>query len=89
MMRFGFSIFYVPGTRLCTADTLSRFPLRDINSNVPDMDIFVVSIIKSLPIHDVIINEIHIVTTSDRTLQMVISHCQTSWPEINSLPLDV
>ena len=89
MMRFGFSISYVPGTTLCTADTLSRFPLRDINSNVPDMDIFVASIVKLLPIRDVIIYEIRATTKSDHTLHMVINYCQTGWPEISSFPSDV
>ena len=50
MLRFSFSISCIPGTMLYTADALFRFPLRNVNSNVPDMDIFVASVVKSLPI---------------------------------------
>ena len=89
MMRFGLSTFYVPGTTLCAANAFSRFPLCDVNSNVPNLDIFVASIVKSLPIRDVIIDEICTATTSDRTLQIVINHCQTGWPKISSFPPDV
>ena len=89
MMRFGFSISYVPGTTLSTADALSRFPLRDIKSNVLDMDIFVASIVKSLPIRDFIIDEICTATMSYRTLQMVINHYQSGWSEISNLLPDV
>ena len=89
MMRFDFSISYVPGTTLCTADGLSRFPIRDVKSNVPDIDIFVSSNVKSLPKRDVIIDEIRTATTSDCTLQIVINHCQIGWPEISILPPDV
>ena len=87
MIRFGFSISYVPGTRQCTANVLSRFPLHEINDNIPDMNIFAL-IAKSLPIRDVIIDKIHTVITSNRALQMVINHCQIGWPEISSLPPD-
>ena len=38
---------------------------------------------------DVIIDKICSATSSHRTLQMVINHFQTSWPEISSLPPDV
>ena len=68
MMRFGSSESYVLGTTLCTADTLSRFLLRDVNSNVLDMDIFAASVVKSLTISDVIIDEIRTATTSNYTL---------------------
>ena len=44
------------------------------------MDIFVVSIVKSLSIHDAIIDEIRTATTSGRTLQMVTNHCRSSLP---------
>ena len=57
IMQFSLSITYVPGTTLCTADALSRFPLHDVNNNVPDEDIFVSSTVESLPIRDVIIDE--------------------------------
>ena len=76
MMRFSYSISYIPGTNLCTADALSRFPLRDVNSSVPDIDAFVAATIAALPLRAAIIDDIRAVTTADATLQQVLRHCQ-------------
>ena len=38
MMRFSYSISYTLGTTLCTVGALSRFPLRDVSSSLPDID---------------------------------------------------
>ena len=40
-MRFSYSISYIPGIILCTADALSRFPLRDVSSSLLEIDAFV------------------------------------------------
>ena len=54
-----------------------------------DMNIFVASIVKSLPICDVIIDEICTDTTSDHTVHNGNNHCQTGSPEISGLTFDV
>ena len=53
------------------------------------MGIFVGSVVKSLQIRAIIIDEICTATASDRTLQMAFNHCKNGWPEISSLHPDV
>ena len=49
IMRFSYSISYILGTTLCTADALSRFPLHDVSKSVPDIDAFVTATVAAVP----------------------------------------
>jgi hypothetical protein len=90
MMRFCFTISYIPGTTLCTADALSRFPLRHNASNhdnsMPDLEDYVAAAVASVPLHDVIIDNIRAATAADVVLQEVLRYTQTGWPDSSSLP---
>ena len=85
MMRFSYSISYIPGTTLCTADALSRFSLRNVNSGVPKIDAFVVATVAAVPLRDAIIDDIRAATTTDITLQQMLRHCQVGWPDVRNL----
>ena len=88
MMRFSYSISYIPGTTLCTADVLSRFPLHDVSSRVPNIDAFVAATVAAVPLRDAIIDAI-CAATRDTTLQQVLRHCQAGWPDVKNLSQDV
>ena len=85
MMRFSYSISYIPGTTLCTADALFGFPLRDVNSSVPDIAVFIAVAIAAMPQRDAVTDDIRAATTTDTTLQQVLRHCQTGWPDVKNL----
>ena len=72
VMRFSHSILYIPGPTLCTADALSRFPLCDVSSSVPDIDAFVAATVAAVPLRDAIIDDIRTATTTDTTLQQML-----------------
>ena len=59
---------------MCTADALSRFPMRDFNSSVSDFDAFDATTVAAVPLRDAIIEDICAVTTIDTTLQQVLRH---------------
>ena len=88
MMRFSYSISYIPDTIFCTDNALSRFPLRDVYSSVPDIDAFVATIVAAVPLRDAIIDDIRPATT-DTTLQQVLRHYQAGWPDVKNLSPDV
>ena len=69
MIRFSYSISYIPCTTLCTADALSRFPLCDVSSSVPEIDAFVSATIAAMPLRDAIIDDTREAKTTDTTLQ--------------------
>lgn len=89
MMRYSFSISYVPGATLCTADALSRLPLRDVDSTIPDIDAFVAAAVAAVPLHDALIDDIRTATAMDTVLQQVLHHCHAGWPDLTKLPPEV
>ena len=88
MMRFSYSISYISVTNLCTADALSRFPLRDVSRIMPDIDTFVTATVAAVPIRNAIVDDIRAATT-DNTLQQVLRYCQAGWPDVKNLSPDV
>jgi hypothetical protein len=88
-MRFDYNLTYVPGITLCTANTLSMFPLRDSESHVSDIDAFVATVVGSVPIRDVIIKDFRASTAADCNFQEVAQYCQSEWPDISTLSLEV
>ena len=89
MMRFSYSISYIPGVTLCTANALSRFSLREVSSSVPEIDAFVIAIFAAMPLRDAIIDDVRAATTTDTTLQQVLRNCQAGWPDDKNLSPDV
>ncbi len=89
LMRFDYSLSYVPGVTLCTADTLSRFPLKYSESHLGDIDAFVATVVGSIPIGDIVLEEIRTATATDRHLQDVVHYCQSEWPHTATLSPEV
>ena len=88
MIRFLYSISYIPGTTLSTADTLSYCSLRNVSSSVPDICAFVAATVAAMPLCDVIIDVICAATITDTTLRQVLRHCQAGWPDVKNLSPD-
>ena len=81
LMRFDFSIEYLPGNQLYPADTLSRFPLPvqpDLIDTSEIVERYVSTVINALPLSDVMIDQVHSATATDDALQRVITFCNTS-----------
>ena len=84
LMRYNFSIVHVPGTTLCTADTLSRSPV-----NNPDEDgtlqeaanAYVNMVMMSIPATPERLKEIQTEQDRDEVCKKVKEFCQTSWPD--------
>ena len=82
MMRFSYSISYIPGNTLCT---LSRLPLSDVSNNVPDIDAFIAATVAAVLLCDAISDDIRAAATTDTTLQQVLRHCQAGWSDVKNL----
>jgi transposase InsO family protein len=91
LMRFNFTVIYVPGSTLKTADALSRFPL----SNQPlliepsqTIEHHVANIIDSTPLLDNVLQKVRVESARDPTFQLITSFCTGGWPDVNKLPVD-
>jgi transposase InsO family protein len=90
LMRFDFSIVYVPGKQLNTADALSRFPqpvTPSANESAQVVEQFVDMVTGSLPLTDTVLKDIKLATSADPTLRDVITYSQSTWPEKHTLPV--
>jgi hypothetical protein len=83
LMRFSFTAEHRPGKKLVIADTLSRCPMPDVACVVlaNDIDIYVNSIIQSLPVSEDKLNVIRKATSEDETLSRVIALTKDGWPK--------
>jgi hypothetical protein len=84
LMRFNYSVEYLPGSQLYTADTLSRFPLPSEPTLIDTSDVveqYISTVVDALPITDVMIDKVLSATAIDDNLQRVIEFCNTQWPD--------
>lgn len=85
LMRFLYTIQYVPGKELYTPDTLSRAPLPeqgDIpqSNSLKETELFVEAMIESLPAHKDRLNEYRQNQAKDTICSQLITFCQSGWP---------
>ena len=85
LMRFQYSIHYVPGKELYTPDTLSRAPLPTQLDTLEckaleETEMFVQTIIESLPAHNDRLNEYRKNQATDTICSQLITFCQSGWP---------
>ena len=84
-MHFQYSIYYVPGKELYTPDTLSRAPLPTQLDTLEckaldETEIFVQTLIDSLPAHKDRLNEYRQNQATDAICSQLITFCQSGWP---------
>lgn len=89
LMRFSYSMSHVPGKDLIMADTLSRAPVS--NSNTDDtefqqeMEAFVNQVIEQLPATEQRIKQIREHQQLDETCCQIIKYCYNGWPDRSTL----
>ena len=93
LMRFNIkSILHVPGKEMYTPDTLLR--LMVTNSTVgneaaqfnEETEVYVCSILNSLPVSDVILQQIIEAQDTDEVCKTIKEYCFESWPEKHLIP---
>jgi hypothetical protein len=93
LMRFDYSVHYVAGSQIGTADTLSRFPLNHEPVLVDSADViepYISHVVETLPITDVLVDKVLAASASDDVIQRVIAMCTSGWPKTaDSLPPEV
>ena len=88
LMRFDFTIQYVPGKLLYTADSLSRSP-QEADAHEPkpwnelhdEVECYVNAVLVTLPASDQRLDEIRSELKNDATLKLVMQYVQHGWPE--------
>ena len=90
-MRFSYSISYVPGKALYTADILSRvlliWPLESKEENLEnDVKAFVESVIRYLSATEDRLEELRIQRQEDEVTKQLVKYCSQGWPGRPQLP---
>ena len=84
LMRFHYTVSYVPGKALTVADALSRAPNDDTDSSDDEfhheVKAFVNLVLKELPASESRLKEIKEKQLQDETCQMLMKYCQSEWP---------
>uniref|UniRef100_A0A669BXN3 Gypsy retrotransposon integrase-like protein 1 n=1 Tax=Oreochromis niloticus TaxID=8128 RepID=A0A669BXN3_ORENI len=87
LMRFSYTISHVPGRDIATADVLSRAPVGDTTEGLPEEEInlYVESVIASLPATEPRLREIQTHQDSDSILNQLKKFCVEGWPDKYSI----
>ena len=90
LMHFLFTISYVPGKHLITADALSRAPITNFPESEEELhksvDMYVCAILSTLPATDKRIKRLQRNQTEDEVCQLLITFCTEGWPNKNRVP---
>lgn len=93
MMRYYFTISHVPGKDLIIADTLSRAPIIAACESdqllQKEAECFVDVVVESLPVTERQLQRIKLHQEEDETCRMIVSYCQSEWPEKHKCPAAV
>ena len=89
LLRYNFTISYIPGQDLVTADVLSRAPVSDSTASdqllEEEVDAYIQAVIDSLPASEGRHAEIWEAQLQDELCQEVIKYCQEGWPAKHKL----
>ena len=92
LMRFNIkSILHVPGKEMYTPDTLSRLMknntvCKEAAQFSEETEVYVCSILNSLPVSDVILQQIIEAQDTDEVCRTIKEYCFESWPEKQLIP---
>jgi hypothetical protein len=93
LMRYDYSVVYVAGNSMGTADTLSRFPLANEPPLIDSADVverYISFVVNSLPVTDILVAKVRAASATDDVIQQVLTLCGDEWPSsIDQLPVDV
>lgn len=90
LMRYDYSVVYVPGKDLTIADALSRSPIPH-NTNEPqelaiETEAFVRFIVRNLPVKDYYLEKIIDSQTKDPICKLLLRYTSDGWPTRDKLP---
>ena len=89
LMRFSYTISYVPGKQLVVADALSRAPLSSSTPSDDDfqaeVEMFVNAVIQSVPATEQRLKEIQETQEADEICQKLHQYCKNGWPHRQSV----
>ena len=92
-MRYNFTISHVPGKDLIIADTLSRAPITAACESdqllQKEAECFVDVVVESFPVMERQLQRIKLHQEEDETCRLIVSYCQSEWPEKHKLPAAV
>ena len=92
LLRFNIeSMIHVPGKEMCTSDTFSRLMARkslskDVDKFNEETEAYVCSILDSLPVSDVKLQQIIEAQDNDEVCKTIKQYCYENWPERHLLP---
>ena len=89
LLRFQYSISYVPGKSLTTADTLSRAPVNQEQQwglQEEEIALYAHSVLSEIPASDRRLEEIRERQEEDEVCQQLAVYCQIGWPEKDRVP---
>ncbi len=91
LMAYQYTIVHVPGKNHHSADALSRAPLKDTHSPgeselSTDVNLYVNSVISSLPVTEQKLIEIKHEQQEDTVCNLLMTYCKNGWPEICQIP---
>ena len=90
LMCFLFTISYIPGKHLITADALSRASITSFPESEEQLhklvDMYVCTILSTLPTTDKRIKRLQRNQTEDQVCQHLITFCAEGWPNKNRVP---
>ena len=94
LMRFKFTVQWVPGKDLTTADTLSRAPLKDVPTKqeetlLADTKVFVEMVMENLPLSDQRLTQIKAELQKDEVAKTIMEYCIHGWPDKSLLQGEV
>ena len=89
LMQYSFTISYVAGKNLITADALSRAPVSQSSYDdelCNEVQAYVDLLCRNLPASDTRIKEIKQLQEKDEVCQQLTTYCQNGWPGKASIP---
>lgn len=89
LMRFNYTVIYVPGKQLVLADALSRNPIPGYEANSElevEMPKFIHFIINNIPTTDCMLEKVRIEQEKDELCSKLKEYCIRRWPHLNKIP---
>ena len=90
LLKYDFTIKFVPGSQMYLADTLSRASLKEVGAEDPEMLNMVHSVVKHLPMSENRLSQFQKAIQQDKVLKLVYEYCIKGWPKsIKKVPEDL
>ena len=89
LMRFSYTISYIPGKKLVVTDALSRAPISSSTHNddefQAEVEMFANTVVQSVPVIVKRLKEIQKAQEADEICQKLYQYCKSGWPHRQSI----